>query len=254
MSEFLEFLRTSFLHVAPILIAGVFAVAIILERVRALYALYPLRNAEGFYDKLSDLVMAGKMNEAIAHCDRYGAKPAAKVAKAALLRAHQPESLIEHGIQLSVGDVTQAIQKRTAFLATIANVATLLGLFGTIAGLIHSFQAVGHADAQQKAALLAAGISQAMNATMLGLGVAIPCMIAFSFLMNRTNRLMSDVDQSAVRALDLLKQYYYAEEAEAAGYEAEPVKAAPAPVQPERQERHSTARLPPRVAALRRVA
>jgi hypothetical protein len=100
-------------------------------------------------------------------------------------------------------------------VATIANVATLLGLLGTIAGLIHSFEAVGHADAQQKAALLAAGISTAMNATMLGLGVAIPCMVAFSFLVNRQNQLIGDVDQSAVQILDILKQRYYAAENEA---------------------------------------
>ncbi len=215
MGNFFEFLRTGFWHIAPLLVAAVFAVAIIAERMRALYNIYPIKDTQGFFDKLTDLVMAGKLGEAIALCDRFPSKPLAQIAKQALLRAHQPESLIEHGIQLAVGDATAAIQKRTAFLATIANVATLLGLFGTIAGLIHSFEAVGHADAQQKGALLAAGISTAMNATMLGLGVAIPCMIAFSFLMNRQNRLIGEVDQGAVRVLDILKQRYYAAEAEA---------------------------------------
>jgi biopolymer transport protein ExbB/TolQ len=97
-------------------------------------------------------------------------------------------------------------------LATIANVATLLGLFGTIAGLVQSFEAVGHADAQQKSALLSAGIATAMNATMLGLGVAIPCMIAFSFLMNRSNRLVADLEESSVQITDALKQRFYASE------------------------------------------
>lgn len=211
----IDFLRTSFWHVLPIMIAGAFAAAIVIERLRALYSTYPIRDTQGFFDKLSDLVMAGKLGEAVALCDRFTEKPAARVAKQALLRAHQPDALIEHGVQLAVGEATQAIQKRTSFLATIANVATLLGLFGTIAGLIHSFQAVGHADAQQKAALLAAGIAQAMNATMLGLGVAIPCMVAFSFLISRTNRLVADVDDAAIRTIDLLKQRYYAAESEA---------------------------------------
>src|SRR6185437_10822251 len=148
----------------------------------------------------------------ISHCDRYQSKPAAQVMKQGLLRAHQPETLIEHGLQIAVGEATQAVQRRTTFLATIANVATLLGLFGTIAGLIASFQAVGSADPQQKSALLAAGISTAMNATMMGLAVAIPCMVAFSFLMNRTNRLIAEIDGCAVRALDILKQRYYAAE------------------------------------------
>ena len=212
MGNFMQFLRDSFFHVAPILIAGAIAVAIIVERSRALFSKYPIRDSHGFFEKITDLVLAGKLAEAIAICDRNTGKPAAQVVKQALLRAHQPETLIEHGLQLSVGEATQAIQKRTSFLATIANVATLLGLFGTIAGLIASFEAVGHADPQQKSALLAAGISQAMNATMMGLAVAIPCMVAFSFLMNKTNRLVADIEHSAIHAMDILKQRYYAAE------------------------------------------
>jgi len=215
MTGLMEFIRTSFWHVAPILLAGAFAAAIMVERFQALFLKYPISNAQDFFDKITDLVLRGKLPDAVALCDRYQTKPAARVVKQALLRAHQPESLIEHGLQIAVADAVKAIQKRTVFLATIANVATLLGLFGTIAGLIQSFEAVGHADAQQKSALLAAGISTAMNATMLGLAVAIPCMIAFSFLMNRTNQLTGDIEQSAVRSMDILKQRYYAAEFDA---------------------------------------
>lgn len=212
MSNLFETLRTNLLHMLPILIAGAFAAAIIAERTYALYKAYPLGDSQSFFDKLRDLVLHGKMGEAISLCDRYSSKPEARVVKQALLRANQPEDLIEHGLQLAVTDASRSVQKRTGFLATIANVATLLGLFGTIAGLIHSFEAVGHADAQQKSALLAAGISTAMNATMLGLAVAIPCMVAFSFLINRTNRLVSEIESSAIRTLDLLKQRYYSAE------------------------------------------
>lgn len=212
MGGFFEFVRNNLLHVAPVLAAGAIAIAIVLERSRALFQQLPIKDSQGFFDKLTELVLAGKVGDAVALCDRYGDKPAAKVAKQGLLRAHQPEALIEHGLQLAVGSATQTVQKRTSYLATIANVATLLGLLGTIAGLIHSFEAVGHADAQQKSALLAAGISTAMNATMLGLGVAIPCMVAFSFLMNRSNRLVAEIDESAIRVMDILKQRYYSAE------------------------------------------
>lgn len=214
MSAFFDFLRTSFFHVAPILLAGVIGIAIIVERSRALFSVYPVKDSRSFFDRLTELVLSGKMSEAVSLCEKYPEKPVAQIARQGLVRANQPESLIEHGLQLAVGEATQRIQKRTAFLATIANVATLLGLFGTIAGLIASFEAVGSADPQQKSALLAAGISQAMNATMMGLGVAIPCMIAFSFLMNRTNRLVAEVDHAAVHVNDILKQRYYAVEAE----------------------------------------
>jgi biopolymer transport protein ExbB/TolQ len=212
MSDFFEFMRNNLGHVFPILIAGAFGIAIIIERSIALFQRYPIHNPEAFFDKITDLVMAGKLAEAIAVCERYGDKPAAQVVKQALLRAHQPETLIENGLELAVAKSTQAIQRRTSFLAMIANVATLLGLFGTIAGLISSFHAVGQADAATKSTMLAAGISTAMNATMMGLAVAIPCMVAFSFLMNRTNRLVADVDQSAVAALDILKQRFYSAE------------------------------------------
>ena len=90
----------------------------------------------------------------------------------------------------------------------------MLGLLGTIIGLIQSFEAVGNASAQERAALLATGISTAMNATMMGLGLAIPCMLAFSYLMNRANRLNADLDQSAIRTLDLLKQRYFSVDAD----------------------------------------
>jgi biopolymer transport protein ExbB/TolQ len=133
MGNFMQFIKESFFHVAPILVAGAIAVAIVVERARALFSVYPIQNAHAFFEKLGELVLTGKLPEAVALCDRYPSKPAAQVVKQALLRAHQPETLIEHGLQLSVGEATQAIQKRTSFLATIANVATLLGLLGTIA-------------------------------------------------------------------------------------------------------------------------
>lgn len=205
MSAFFEFLRDHFLHAAPILAAGILAAAIILDRARHLYVTYPIRDISGFFDRLSELYFSGKTDEAIALCDRFHEKPAARVVKQALVRANQPEELIRNRVEIEVNESVQTLQKRTSFLAMLANVATLLGLFGTIAGLIASFEAVGHADPQQKSALLAAGISAAMNATMLGLAVAIPSMVAFSFLAHRQNHLISEVDQAAIRAMDLLK-------------------------------------------------
>lgn len=207
--SFIDFLKHNFLHVLPIFIAGAIAIAIAIERTIALFKSYPIQNMDAFFARISDLVMADRLSEAVSVCDQLPGKPAAQVVKLALLRAHQPEELIENGLGISVNKAAQAIQKRTQFLATIANVATLLGLLGTIAGLIASFEAVGTADASQKSVLLANGISSAMNATMLGLGVAIPCMVLFSFLMNRTNRLVAEVDQSAMQVMDILKQKFY---------------------------------------------
>lgn len=216
MAGFIQFIRDNITHVAPLLGAAAFAVVIIIERTRALVWAYPMQSTEAFFERIRNLVMSDKINEAVAFCERYWKKPIARVVKEGLTRADQPESLIESGLQITVGEVTQTITARTGFLATIANVATLLGLFGTILGLIQSFEAVGSANAQTRSALLAAGISTAMNATMMGLAIAIPCMIAYSFLTSRTNKLSAEVDRSAVRILDLLKQRYYSAERPAA--------------------------------------
>lgn len=206
---FIEFVKNNLMHVLPIIVAGAFAIAIVLERINALFQSYPIRDLDGFFKEVSSLVMTGKIQDAVKICEQYPTKPLAKVVKTALVRSHLPETVIEDGLHIAVSDATQAIQRRTSFLATIANVATLLGLMGTILGLINSFEAVGHAEAQQKSALLSAGIATAMNATMLGLGVAIPCMIAFSFLMNRSNQLISQIEDASVRSLDILKQRFY---------------------------------------------
>ncbi len=209
MNHFLTFISENLEHVAPILIAAALALVITIERTRALLFAYPLRGSAAFFDRIRNMVMSDRINEAIVLCDLYKEKPVVSVVKEGLIRAHQPENIIEHGLQIAVSEAMDRVQKGTSFLATIANVATLLGLFGTILGLIQSFEAVGNANAQQRSTLLANGISTAMNATMMGLAVAIPCMIAFSYLINRSNRLQTEIDRSAVKILDLLKQRYY---------------------------------------------
>ena len=209
MFSLLQFIKDNFAHVAPIVAAGVFAIVITIDRLYALLIAYPMQNSDAFFEKIRNLIMTDRVGEAILLCERYRAKPLANVVREGLVRAHQPENLIEHGLQIAVGEQADRIQARTTFLSTIANVSTLLGLFGTILGLIQSFDAVGAANAQQRSTLLAQGISTAMNATMMGLGVAIPCMVIYSFLINRTNRLNAVVERSAVRTLDLLKQRYY---------------------------------------------
>ena len=211
--DFIKFVQDNFAHVAPILLAALIGLAITIERFRALVFSYPIRQSASFFEKIRILTLADKISEAIVLCDKNKGKPAANIVREGLLRAHQPEVMIEHGLEIALGEAQDRVKARTGFLSTIANVATLLGLFGTIVGLVQSFEAVGHASAQQRSALLAAGISTAMNATMLGLAVAIPAMVAFSFLMNRANRLNAELDRCVVRVLDILKQRHLATEA-----------------------------------------
>jgi biopolymer transport protein ExbB/TolQ len=209
MGGMLKFIHENFLHVGPILGVGVFGLAIAIERIRALIFIYPLQNTASFFETVGVLILTDRVSEALLVCDHYGSKPIANVVRAGLMHAHQTEAMVEHSLEIAVGEASDRIRSRTGFLSTIANVATLLGLLGTVMGLVQSFEAVGSANAQARSSLLAAGISTAMNATILGLAIAIPCMIAYSFLMNRTNRLTAELNRAAIRVIHLLNQRYF---------------------------------------------
>jgi biopolymer transport protein ExbB/TolQ len=209
MGAMLKFVIEHFSHVFPIVVSGAIGVIIICERSLALLMTYPMGSFENFFERVRILIMRDRIADAIALCESMHDKPVARVVRAGLNRSNQPEQLVEHALQIAVAEASDKINARTMFLGTIANVATLFGLLGTIIGLVQSFEAVGAASAAQRSAMLANGISTAMNATMLGLGVAIPCMIMFSFLSNRASKLVAQVDQSAVRTMDLLQQRYF---------------------------------------------
>lgn len=202
----IQFLFENLPQMVPILVCGVFAIAIILERFRALFLVYPMRGSNAFYDKVKNLVVANRISEAIAFCDRYRAKPIARIVKEGLLRSHQPEDIIQNGLEIEASENLDRIRARTSFLSMIANVATLIGLIGTILGLVRAFESIGGAFAQSRSAFLAQGISMAMNHTLWGLAIAVPCMVFYSLMMNRTNRLRSEFERAAVRTLDLLQQ------------------------------------------------
>jgi biopolymer transport protein ExbB len=89
-----------------------------------------------------------------------------------------------------------AIDRRTGFLAMFGNVSTLLGLLGTITGMIHSFGAVASASPVDRATMLSKGISEAMNCTAFGLVIAIPALVAYAYFQNKTDRLITDVTEA----------------------------------------------------------
>lgn len=111
---------------------------------------------------------------------------------------------IEAAMEEGVMEVTSEIEERTHYLATLANVATLLGLFGTVSGLIEAFAAVANADPAEKAELLSASISIAMNATALGLGAAIPLLLIHSFLATKSAKLLDTIEMAAVKCSNLM--------------------------------------------------
>jgi len=98
------------------------------------------------------------------------------------------------------------MSQRLNYLSLFANIATLLGLLGTISGLQTAFSSLAAVEAAQKATMLARGISEAMNTTAFGLIVAVPCMILYTIFTNLRDRRVKDIDEAVVRMLNYLKK------------------------------------------------
>lgn len=194
---------------APIAVTGILAAALIWERVMTLFFKFNIDN-KTFLSQVEGLLIRGNLQGALDLCASNERALLPRVVKSALLKATRDESEIKTAIEVTLLDASGLVNQRIGYLAMIANVATLLGLLGTIGGLISSFEAVASADAATKQSLLASGISMSMNATALGLVVAIPVMIAFSVLNGRANRIMDDLEKGAGRTIALLHGRLYA--------------------------------------------
>lgn len=109
---------------------------------------------------------------------------------------------VEMAMEESLMEVTPLLERRTHYLATYANIATLLGLLGTIIGLIQGFTAVANVNPAEKADLLSASISVAMNTTAFGLIVAIPLLLLHAWLQSAANELIDSVEMAAIKFLN----------------------------------------------------
>ncbi len=113
---------------------------------------------------------------------------------------------IREGVEEAAIREVPKMSQRLNYLALFANIATLLGLLGTIAGLQVSFSSLAAVEASKKAGLLAQGISQAMNTTAFGLIVAVPCMVFYTILNNTQVRLTKDLDEAVVRLMNYFRK------------------------------------------------
>jgi biopolymer transport protein ExbB len=111
---------------------------------------------------------------------------------------------VEKAMQESMMEIVPQLEKRTHYLATAANVATLLGLLGTVSGLIHAFAAVATVNPSEKANLLSASISEAMNCTAYGLITAVPVLVVHAYLQSKTMGLSDGLQTAAIRFLNAL--------------------------------------------------
>jgi biopolymer transport protein ExbB len=111
---------------------------------------------------------------------------------------------VEKAMEESMMESIPLLQKRTHYLATFANLATLLGLLGTVSGLIHAFAAVATVNPAEKANLLSASISEAMNCTAFGLVTAVPLLFLHALLQTKTTELIDGIETASVKFLNTL--------------------------------------------------
>jgi biopolymer transport protein ExbB len=189
-----------------IMAAQITSIAIIIERVIALYVTRQT-NQKQIASAFEADIRKGQLDRVITRAQAMGrSTPIAVVAQAGAQVA------LDHGgkeeIQLKMDEVLieeqNRLDKRTGFLAMLGNIGTLLGLLGTIVGLIRAFTSVSAANPVEKAALLSQGVAEAMYATAYGLITALPALIMYAVLMNRSNQLGEDLQKAALKLYILL--------------------------------------------------
>ena len=212
LSQFGEAFRWSTdgsFYMYAIALFGALAAAIAIERIYYIVIRSNV-NADKFMAEIRKLVAGGNMDRAIALCEKGKQKALPFVVLRGLKRANESDTLDFRAIQNAVDEgtleVIPKLRDRTNYLSMLANVATLTGLMGTIYGLILSFAAVGSQGVSEadKSRLLARGISTAMNTTIFGLMVAIPTLIAYTYITNRTNKIIDELDEHLVKLINLI--------------------------------------------------
>jgi biopolymer transport protein ExbB/TolQ len=203
MGAIAEAFRTGGMWMYIILAVSIFAIGIVIERFIFLFFKYSI-NAEAFMAQVQKLVMANNIDRAIKLCNAAPSAALPKVIKAGLTRANKGEVEIQNAIEEATLEVVPKVQKRTASLQALANIATLLGLLGTIIGLIEAFEALEKATPENRQRLLAKGIALAMNTTAFGLVVAIPTLVAHLILSGTTKKILDEIDMYSVKLENLL--------------------------------------------------
>jgi len=204
MDSIVRFFKDGGVWMYPLVAVSAFALAVMLERA-FYYYIHCRINAKALLTQITRLVRNGDVEKARQLCARTKT-PLSAILESALWHFQQQEP--DNEIQNAVDEIAlrelPRIQHRIHYLSLFANIATLMGLLGTIFGLQEAFGALSAADPSQKATVLARGIAIAMNTTAMGLIVAVPCMVLFSILGSKANNLIEEIDESSVRLLNFL--------------------------------------------------
>ncbi len=194
-----------------IALCGVFSVSIMIER---LYFIFVRSNVDApkFMAEIRKLVAGGNLKKAVALCETAKDKALPAVVLAGLKRALEKEGgpldfrAIQNAVDEGTLEIIPKLTERAGFLAMLSNVSTLIGLMGTVYGLIIAFAAVGNPSIPEdkKSLMLADGISAAMQTTLFGLTVAIPAIVVYTIITTKTSKIIDEMDEHMVKLINLM--------------------------------------------------
>jgi biopolymer transport protein ExbB len=200
-----EFFTSGGLFMYPILVVFAVGVAIAIERFITL--LLVRRKNQAVWEKVQPLLSTGDFEGArkLTGDDDSTISQVLNMGLS-LQGAVRRREDIEIAMEESMMEIVPRLEKRTPYVALASSIATLLGLLGTIMGLIQAFTAVANANPAEKADLLSASISVAMNTTAFGLMVAIPLLIVHAFLTSKTGDIVDSLEMATVKALNVFSK------------------------------------------------
>jgi biopolymer transport protein ExbB len=200
-----KFFQEGGLFMYPIAVVLAVGLAIALER--WLYLTMATAKNKALWNAVTPYLKAGNFAGAMQVTSKSGAA-IAQIMTYGLnrVRSARRREDVEQAMEESLMEVMPRLEKRTHYLATFANIATLLGLLGTIVGLISAFTAVATANPAEKADLLSASISVAMNTTAFGLIVAIPLLLTHTLLQTKTTEIIDSLEMASVKFLNVITE------------------------------------------------
>ena len=207
MSSVIKFFQDGGFFLYPLVIIFVVGVAISIER--WIYLTKETIKNRNLWDDVAPQLSAGNFKQAITLANGSSAQigTVLKYGLARLSTARRRDD-IQQAMEESLLEIVPRLEKRTPYLSALANIGMLVGLLGTIIALINAFGAVSQANPAEKASLLAAAISEAMNATASGLFVAITLLLAHMFLEAKTTSLIDSLEIAVVKFLNSITERY----------------------------------------------
>ncbi|MFH1067701.1 MAG: MotA/TolQ/ExbB proton channel family protein [bacterium] len=183
--------------------ASVVAVAVFIERV--LFFHRSAAPVDAFLSGISNLLRRGKYEEALERCNEtYG--PAARVVQAAILKRYLPKAELREIVQEVAQMQVPRLESNMRILATIGAIAPLLGLLGTVTGMMSAFMTINRAVNPAPISELAGGIWEALITMAGGLIVAIPSYVAYNFLCSRIQAIITDMERCGIEAVQILAE------------------------------------------------